>query len=293
MRNIIVGSRKSPLALAQTQLIIDALPPVFSYEIKTISTEGDRRQDLHYKNSTESLKGFFTKEIERALLQGEIDLAVHSYKDMPFAMPRGLTLAACSPRENCAEAFISRSGLHFDKLPAGAVIGTSSQRRECQLLRLRPDITIKPIRGNVDTRISKMQAGEYDALVLAAAGLHRLHKKEWITHYFSLGEIIPAPAQGILALQCRSDDAPLIEACGFANSPLSSYASSIERGLAARYGGGCTSPLAANLCCEGQNIRVRLMVEIKGQLKFIDEALPKMPPRLVIDKLAAQLEELW
>lgn len=293
MRNIIIGSRKSPLALAQTQLIINALPPVFSYQIKTISTEGDRRQDIHYKNSKQSLKGFFTKEIERALLRGEIDLAVHSYKDMPFAMPQGLTLAACSPRENCAEAFISRSGLGFEALPSGAVIGTSSQRRECQLLRLRQDITIKPIRGNIESRITKMQEGQYDALVLAAAGLHRLHKKESITHYFSLSEIIPAPAQGIIALQCRSGDASLIEACALFNNEQSSYAAAVERGLASLYGGGCTSPLAVCLSSEGQNIRVRFMAEIKGQLKFIDKILPKMPHQAIIDILAAQMEEQW
>src|SRR3954447_3806476 len=202
MRKIIVGSRRSKLALTQTNWVIEQLKKLdsnFEFEVKEIVTKGDKIQDVTL--SKVGGKGLFVKEIEQAMLDKEIDMAVHSMKDMPAVLPEGLVIGCIPPREDARDAFISNNHVKFMDLPVGAVVGTSSLRRSSQLLLLRPDLDIKWIRGNIDTRLKKMQDGEYDAILLAAAGMKRMGWSEDVTtEYMSVEDCIPAVGQGALAI---------------------------------------------------------------------------------------------
>jgi hydroxymethylbilane synthase len=216
-------------------------------EIIIISTKGDRIQHLSF-DKIEG-KGFFTKEIEEALLSNKIDVAIHSHKDLETQSPEGLTIAAVSYREDPSESLLIRpeSVDHSQLLPfkQGAVIGTSSARRKSQVLALRPDITIKDIRGNVPTRVNKLRDGEFDAILLASAGLRRLELDLVGLHALELDPrlFIPAPAQGVLAYQCRSNDLDTIEVVKQLNHPDVEVSTSIERGILRRFGGGCHIPI--------------------------------------------------
>lgn len=214
MRKIIVGSRRSKLALTQTNWFIEELKKTgapFEFEVKEIVTKGDRILDVQL--SKVGGKGLFVKEIEQALFDQEIDFAVHSMKDMPAVLPEGLVIGCIPKREDARDAFISKNHVKFMDLPEGAVVGTSSLRRSAQLLKARPDLTIKWIRGNVDTRLAKLEAGEYDAIILAAAGLKRLGwSDDVVTEYLSTDLCVPAVGQGSLGIECRADDAELLAA---------------------------------------------------------------------------------
>lgn len=246
-RTLRVGTRGSALAVTQTRQVIGALLerwPGLRVEMVTITTRGDMTLDvpLHQVGG----KGLFVKEIEEALLEERVDLAVHSCKDMPSELPPGLGLAAFPARADARDALISRDGLSLDRLPQGARVGTSSLRRVCQLQRLRPDLRIEPLRGNVDTRLRKLREGRYDAIVLAAAGLGRLGLADLVTEHLDPERFIPAVAQGALALEARSGDRWVRDLAGALNDTETETAVTAERAFLDRVQGGCQVPAGAH-----------------------------------------------
>ncbi|MGH9344419.1 MAG: hydroxymethylbilane synthase, partial [Terriglobia bacterium] len=203
--HFIIGSRGSTLALWQAEWVRSRLREAGdSAEIKVITTTGDRMASASLAQPP--AKGLFIKEIEESLLAGDVDLAVHSLKDLPVDQPQGLYIAAIPEREDARDALLTRSGVSFDNLPPQSSVGTSSPRRQSQLRSLRPDLKIVPLRGNVDTRVRKLDRGDYDAIVMAAAGLHRLGLQDRIAQYFAPSEICPAAGQGALAIEIRQED---------------------------------------------------------------------------------------
>ena len=235
-----IGSRGSQLALWQANHVASLLAALgIETRITIIRTTGDKLQ-------TEAVpkgegKGLFTKEIEEALLGGQIDLAVHSLKDLPTEGPEGLTIAAIPHREDPHDALL---GKRLVDLGPGAVVGTSSLRRSAQLLAIRPDLTTQSIRGNIDTRIRKLEEGQYEAIVLAAAGLRRLKLEEKILHTFTPDEICPAPGQGALAIQTR-EDGPALQICRPLNHQATQLAVECERKVLSTLGSGCQLPVGA------------------------------------------------
>jgi hydroxymethylbilane synthase len=202
----------------------------------------------------------FTQELEQALREGAIDLAVHSLKDVPVEPSPGLTLAAVGMREDPREVWISAKGWTLATLPAGAKVGTCSTRRAAQLLVHRPDLQLAPLRGNVDTRVAKAQAGEFDAIVIAAAGVHRLGLSSAITEYLPLEIMLPAPGQGALAVQCRGDDSAMLELLRGLEETEVRAATDAERGFLEGLGGGCAAPIAAFGEVVGGRLHLRCLV---------------------------------
>lgn len=246
MRKIIVGSRRSKLALTQTNWFIDQLKAAgapFEFEVKEIVTKGDKILDVML--SKVGGKGLFVKEIQQALFDKEIDFAVHSMKDMPAVLPEGLTIGCIPPRVDARDAFISRDHIKFMDLPVGAVVGTSSLRRSSQLLLLRPDLEIKWIRGNIDTRLKKMQDGEYDAILLAAAGLKRMGwSEDVVTEYLPIEDCIPAVGQGALSIECRIDDEELLAELAKVSDQKTWKEVDAERTFLSEMDGSCQVPIA-------------------------------------------------
>lgn len=241
-----VGTRGSKLAVAQTSGVCEALGrayPEHEFEIKIIKTKGDLIQDRPLDQIGD--KGVFVKEIEEQLLSGEVQIGVHSMKDMPAFPAQGLEFAQAWEREDPRDALILREAASLEELPPGAVIGTGSRRREVQLKRLRQDLRVVNIRGNVDTRLRKMEEQKLDGIVLAAAGLHRLGKKALITRYLDPEEMIPAPAQGVLALEIRAGDVALKQMLDGLKSGETSLAVAAERGFLAEMGANCHMPVGA------------------------------------------------
>ncbi len=243
---IVIGSRGSKLALVQAEWVRDQLITVgHEVEIRRIRTTGDRQSEGHLPVQA-GTKQLFVKEIEEALLDGGVDLAVHSLKDMPAEQPVGLRVAAVPRREDPRDVLVSSGNRLLEALPMGARVGTSSLRRQIQLLRLRPDLMVLPINGNVDTRLRKLARGEYDALLLAAAGLNRLELSERITSYFAPEEMCPAVGQGALAIQIRESDELMARALAPLDHAESRQAVLAERAVIERLGGGCDRPIAAH-----------------------------------------------
>lgn len=258
-----IGTRGSPLALAQaheTRARLAAAHPDLAApdatEIVVINTTGDMLLDRTLADA--GGKGLFTKEIEEALLDGRIDLAVHSMKDVPTALPPGLEIAALLPREDPRDAFFSRSGVGLDALPAGAVLGTAGLRRQAQILERRPDIKIVPLRGNVQTRLRKLAAGEVDAMLLALAGLRRLGLADKLTEVLEPDVMLPAVAQGAIGIEIRADDA----ATRARLAPIACAATerrvTAERALLAALDGSCRTPIAALAVLSGDGARLSL-----------------------------------
>ena len=244
-RPLRIGSRKSPLALAQSEEIASRLKahfPTLRFEVVPMSTGGDRSKDAPLLSLG---RGTFVKEIEAALLRGEIDMAVHSAKDLPASSTDGLMIAAFGPREDPRDVLVDRWNVSYDGLPAGARIGTGSPRRAAQLRALRNDVEILPIRGNVGTRIEKARGEDYDAVVLAAAGLIRLGRQGAVSEYLSPEVCTPDAGQGALAVQTRSDSEDVIRLVSEIDHEPTSTAVRTERALVAAMGGGCTSPIGA------------------------------------------------
>lgn len=241
---ITIGSRGSSLALWQANWVKDGLMSTgHEVKIEIIKTSGDKLPTAALAAS--GAKGLFIKEIEEALVAGQVDLAVHSMKDLPTDLPEGLGVAAVPEREDPRDALVSRGGLLFEALPAGARIGTSSPRRQSQLLALRPDLDVVPMRGNVDTRLQKLERGDCEALVLAAAGLKRLGFASRITSCFGEDEICPAVGQGALAIEIRTQNAAVKEAVAEFDHPATHQAVRAERAMLKALGGGCLLPIAA------------------------------------------------
>jgi hydroxymethylbilane synthase len=244
-----IGSRGSPLALVQARQVQIRLATACEIaldriEIKTIRTTGDTIVDRPLADA--GGKGLFVKEIEEALLSGAIDLAVHSSKDMPALLPPGLMLAAFLPREDARDAFISRKAKTLRELPKGAVVGTSSPRRQALLKHLRPDIAIAPLRGNVETRLRKLDSGEFDATVLAVAGLKRLGLLGAATAILDIDEFLPAVGQGAIGIEIRADDAATRALAAAIDDANTSIAVNAERAFLAELDGSCRSPIAGH-----------------------------------------------
>ena len=259
MKRLVVGSRGSRLALTQTELILNEIrriAPEIETRIEIIKTSADKDAVTSLRTSGRESggAGVFVKELEQSLSHGEIDLAVHSMKDVPTVIAGGLRIAAVPEREDAGDALIvnrdiqkraaAGNALALSDIPEGARVGTGSFRRQAQILALRPDLRILDIRGNVDTRILKMESGEYDAVALASAGLRRLGLRDRISYKFSFDEMLPAPAQGALAIEVRADDAFTNEIAEKLNHPPTALAVSAERDFLERLGGGCNVPIA-------------------------------------------------
>jgi hydroxymethylbilane synthase len=249
-----LGSRGSTLALWQAEHVRAEVERRTGrkVEITRIKTTGDMILDVPL--SKVGGKGLFVKEIEEALLSKRIDLAVHSMKDVPTDLPGGLEISCITQREDPRDAFLSVTCARFEDLPKGALVGTSSLRRQTQLLGLRPDLSIGQLRGNLDTRIRKMEEGRYDAIVLAAAGLRRLGWDGKIRQYLPVDVSIPAIGQGALGIEIRSDDAGTRESVGFLDDRDTSLAVRAERGFLKRLEGGCQVPIAAHGTTNGDAV---------------------------------------
>ena len=246
MPTLTFATRPSALARWQTDYVaalLRAAHPGLTIDIQVIVTQGDRILDKPLPAI--GGKGLFTAELEAALREGRVDAAVHSLKDLPVEDAPGLTIGLTPPRADVRDVLICPAGHTLDDLPAGAVVGTSSPRRQAQLLAYRPDLLVKPIRGNVDTRIRKAREGQYDAIVLAAAGVTRLGLEDAITQYLPLDVMLPAPGQGVLGVQCRADDERTLALLAAVEDPAARAAAQAERAFLAGLGGGCSIPVAA------------------------------------------------
>jgi hydroxymethylbilane synthase len=245
-RPFIVGTRTSRLALWQTRHVVEMLCAAWEgleCRIKEFTTKGDKTPDKPLPDI--GGKGLFTLELEEALRGAEIDAAVHSLKDLPVEDAPGLTLGAVAARAEAGDCLVARSGWTLETLPEGAVVGTSSTRRRAQLLSKRPDLQVRSIRGNVETRIRKVMDGQYDATVLARAGLERLELTNHVTDHLGLDVMLPAPGQGALAVQCRADDRRAMKLLSEIDDPSTRAAVSAERTFLAGLGGGCATPVGA------------------------------------------------
>ena len=238
-----IGTRGSALALAQSGFVRSLIPGADAIELEVIETLGDRSPMASLRRM--GGKGVFTKEIEEALLMGRIDLAVHSLKDLPTEVTPGLRVAALLKREDPRDALISRDGVKLAELPSGARIGTSSLRRRSQLLARRPDLHVSDMRGNVPTRIARMEEGRFDAIIVAAAGLVRLGLIDRATEVIDESMMLPAPGQGVLAIQIRDDDKRVAEAGGKLHDEAAAAEATAERAMLASLGGGCLVPVGA------------------------------------------------
>ena len=255
-----IGTRGSPLALAQAREVVARLAEAQELaegacEIVVIKTSGDRITDRAL--SEEGGKGLFTKEIEEALLEGSIDLAVHSMKDMPTVLPTGLTLGAALKREDPRDAFISLKYASLAEMPKGAVIGTSSLRRQAQVLHRRPDLEVVPFRGNVETRLKKLAEGMADGTFLACAGLNRLGLAQHISEPVSTEIMLPAVAQGAIAIELRADDADSTQLIAPLNDAATALCVAAERAFLAKLDGSCRTPIAGLAEINSNVIRFR------------------------------------
>jgi hydroxymethylbilane synthase len=258
-----IGSRGSPLALAQAREVRTRLAAACEVapariDIRVIRTSGDMIQDRPLAEA--GGKGLFTKEIEEALLAGEVDLAVHSSKDMPTMLPDGLVLSAFLPREDVRDAFISRKAKTLRELPQGAVLGTASLRRQAMAKRLRSDLKVVPLRGNVETRLRKLDAGEVDATLLALAGLKRLGLAETATAVLEVDEFLPAVGQGAIGIETRADDAATLALVAAINDADTAAALAAERAFLAVLDGSCRTPIAGHATVDGDGLRFHGMI---------------------------------
>ena len=262
---IVIGSRGSQLALWQANWVkseLERLHDNVDIDIRIIATSGDIIQDVPLAKI--GGKGLFVKEIEEALLANEIDLAVHSMKDVPIDLPTELGISVITKRENPLDALISKNGEKLADLPQGATIGTSSLRRSSQLLKYRDDFKIHPLRGNVDTRLRKVEEGKYDAILLASAGLNRLGWANRITEEISHDILLPAMGQGALGIETRLDDTMIYDFISTLNHEQTHYAVSAERSLVGRLDGGCQVPIGAYARVE------KGLITLKGLVASLD-----------------------
>ncbi len=260
-RIVRLGTRKSLLAMTQSRWVkeqIEAAWPDVAVELVKVVTKGDKILDVPLAKV--GGKGLFVKEIEEAMLDGRVDFAVHSLKDVPAELPQGLEVTVFPKREDPRDVLITPHGSSLDDLPEGAVVGTSSLRRMAQLRALRPDLEIKTLRGNLDTRLKKLDGGEYDAIVLAAAGLNRLGLAHRISSYFSPEILLPAVGQGALGIEFRSADTTMREILSSIHHEPTAIAVRAERAFLARLEGGCQVPIGAHAAVDGQMITLTGLV---------------------------------
>jgi hydroxymethylbilane synthase len=274
----LIGSRGSKLALVQANWVKGALTtrhPDLEVEIVITKTSGDIFTDQPL--SQVGGKGLFTKEIEEALLEGKVDLAVHSLKDLPTVLPHGLCLAAVTEREDARDAFVSNKFPRLAALPRGAVVGTSSLRRQSQLLQIRSDLEIRNLRGNLDTRLRKLDEGQYDAIILACAGLVRLGLGHRITERFPTSEICPAIGQGALGIEARSGDTRILEQLECLDHRATRLATQAERAFLKSLGGGCQVPIAGFGHLEREQLHLTGVVASTDGRKTYRHALQSDP----------------
>jgi hydroxymethylbilane synthase len=300
---IIIGTRGSALALAQTTWVKERILrhfPDTEVSLKIIKTSAD-------KDTTSSLRsssvGVFVKELEQALREEQIDIAVHSMKDVPTQIAAGLEISAIPEREDARDAFISSQAKSLLELPQGATIGTGSVRRQAQILAIRPDLKIVDIRGNVDSRIKKLEDGIYDAIILACAGLRRLGLQQRITSPFDYEQMLPSPGQGALAIETRSHDFRVKAMVSPLNHPPSAIAVTAERSFLQRMGGGCNVPIAACARVTQETLEMDALVaspdgqrilrdSMRENLKGMDEAVASLSDRILLRGGRAILDEL-
>src|ERR1041385_751862 len=276
-RQLVIGSRGSKLALWQAEQARRALLPHIDVRIEVIKTTGDVKGD---PLSVIGGKGVFTKELEDALLDGRIDIAVHSLKDLPTILADGLTISAICEREDPRDALVLRAGSNvnaFDALPRGAIVGTSSQRRVAQLRCWRDDLVIEDLRGNVDTRIRKLDEGQYDAVILASAGLVRLGLRERISLRIPISQMLPAVGQGAIAIETRSDDAVAVAATSRLDHRETHVACLAERAFLRGLGGGCQLPIAGHARFEGELLKLDGLVASPDGSKRLQDSLAGSP----------------
>lgn len=245
-KKIVIGARGSRLSLIQAAIVkqlLERIVPDITIAIKIIKTQGDKNMKPIPLDTVG--KGWFTEEIDKALLEGTIDIAVHSLKDIPEVLTKGLVLAAITEREDARDALVSHNGKLLTELKKHARIGTDSIRRKMQLLHKRPDLQVESIRGNVETRLKKLDEGDYDGIVLAVAGLRRLGLEKRITEYFSATDFIPSPGQGALAVVARKEDEILVKLLKKISHKITEQSVKAERSFAKTFGGGCKMPVGA------------------------------------------------
>lgn len=272
--NLIIGTRQSLLAMWQSNYIAGRLReeyPGCEVTLKKIVTKGDRILDVPLAKI--GGKGLFTKEIEQELLDGTIDLAVHSLKDMPTVLPEGLCLTAITERANAGDAFVSSKYNSIEELPEGSVLGTSSLRRRAQLLSRRPDLKIVDLRGNVDTRLKKLDEGQMDAIILAAAGLTRLGHADRIKEIIPQSYCLPAVGQGALAIECRTDNFKVRQILDFLNDTATKQATDAERAFLGLLEGGCQVPIGVHAeVNEGRIAMEAVIASLDGSTVLRDTA---------------------
>ncbi|MFH0812566.1 MAG: hydroxymethylbilane synthase [Pseudomonadota bacterium] len=300
-----IGTRGSALALCQAQWVKTQLArnyPERFFELVIIKTTGDKILDVPL--SRVGGKGLFVKEIEEALLNGKIDLAVHSMKDVPTIIPSGLVLGVITKRENPLDVLIAREHKRLEELPQGACIGTSSLRRQAQILHVRPDVRIKPLRGNLDTRLKKLEAGGFDGIIVAAAGIMRMGWEGRITEYLSPSQLLPAIGQGALGIETRRRDQRTNEIVAFLHHPETAHPVMAERAFLKRLEGGCQVPIAAlgtmakgRVSLEGLigslDGKVIVRDTLEGELKESETIGVTLAERLLSSGGKAILEEIY
>jgi hydroxymethylbilane synthase len=287
MAHLRIGSRGSQLALWQANHISALLRARGHHiELEIIKTTGDIITGVALAQV--GTKGMFTKEIEDALAEGRVDLAVHSLKDLPTELPAGFELAAVTRREHPNDVLLSTKYSGIQDLPQGARLGTSSLRRQAQLKTLRPDLDVHPLRGNVDTRIRKLEEGAYDAIILAAAGLNRLGRTELVREVISTETMCPAAGQGALGIEIRAGDAAMREALCFLDDPDARATTACERALLRSLGGGCQVPIGAFATVAGGKLTLQAVVARPDGSRILRETLSGADPEL----LGAQVGEL-
>ena len=301
--NLKIGTRGSKLALTQTNFVADKLKkaiPDADIEICVIKTGGDIMQDVSLL--TIGGQGVFVKELEEALLSDKIDLAVHSMKDVPGDIPEGLTFAAILPREDVRDVLVSRNNIKMEFLPKGAKVGTGSQRRGAQIKAVMPDVNIVPLRGNLDTRLKKIETENLTGVILAAAGMKRMGLAERITQFLPVETMLPAVGQGALGVQIRKDDAELAKACAELNDVTTAAEVTAERAFLRALGGGCRLPIAALGKLDGQMLTLEGMLaapngttmireKMSGTIKDA-EAMGKKLAEIILDKGGRRLMDL-
>ncbi len=304
-RTLKIATRKSPLAMWQANFVkdrLEALYPELQVELVPMSTQGDKILDTPLAKV--GGKGLFVKELETAMLEGRADIAVHSMKDVPVEFPEGLGLHTICEREDPRDAFVSNSFTAIDELPQGAVVGTSSLRRQCQLRAARPDLVIRDLRGNVNTRLAKLDAGEYDAIILAAAGLKRLEMAHRITAFIEPEQSLPANGQGAVGIECRLDDHELHALLAPLEHPETRIRVLTERAMNRALQGGCQVPIGAYALVEGEEVWLRGLVgspdgsrvirdEIRGPLADGEALGHTLAQHLLADGADAILAEVY
>lgn len=299
-RDFRIGSRGSKLALWQAEWVrgrLEAASPGTAVRVEVIKTEGDARRDVPL--SAIGGRGVFTKEIEQALLEGRVDIAVHSLKDLPTTTPEGLLLAATPEREDARDALVLRTGFTPEVagaggalalLPRGARVGTSSPRRLAQLKIRRPDLEVLDLRGNVDTRLRKLDAGWYEAVVLASAGLRRLGLEARISAHLTAEEMLPAVGQGALGVETRSDDAETRALVSVLDHAPTRAACTAERALLRALGGGCQLPIAAHAVARGGRLKLAALVAEPSGRGFVSDSVEGETSEA--EQLGARLSEI-